>query len=96
VDADTKAVVVGEMLWHMATLIDIDPARQLLAAEHALVEDFPAVPPAEIHSLVQRENRRYDTARVRDYVSILVARTVRSGLLTRSSSRRVLRRNEAL
>jgi hypothetical protein len=77
----------------MATLIDIDPARQLLAAENDLVADFPAVTPAEIHSMVLRENRRYESAHVRDYISILVARTVRASLLTRSSSRRVLRRN---
>jgi len=79
----------------MATLIDIDPARQLVAAERDLVADFPAVPPVEIHSMVVRENRRYDSARVRDYISILVARTVRASLLTRNSSRRVLRRHEA-
>jgi len=76
----------------MATLIELDPARQLLAAEHDLAADFPAVPPGEIHSMVVRENRRYESARVRDYVSILVARTVRASLLTRSTSRRVLRR----
>ena len=79
----------------MATLIDIDPARQLLAAEHDLVADFPAVTPGEIHSMVARENRRYDSARIRDYVSILVAHTVRASLLTSSSSRRVLRRNDS-
>ena len=79
----------------MATLIDIDPARQLIAAEHDLAADFPTVAPAEIHSLVVRENGRYDSARVRDYISILVARTVRASLLTRNSSRRVLRRHEA-
>jgi methyltransferase-like protein len=79
----------------MATLIDIDPARQLIAAEHDLVADFPTVAPAEIHSMVQSENRRYDSAHVRDYISILVERTVRASLLTHSSSRRVLRRNGA-
>jgi hypothetical protein len=81
------------MLRDMATLIDIDPARQLVAAEHDLVVDFPTVTPAEIHSLVVTENRRYDSAHVRDYVSILVERAVRAYLLTRSSSRRVLRRH---
>ena len=45
--------------------------------------------------MVLRENRRYDSARVRDYISFLVARTVRASLLTRNSSRRVLRRNGA-
>ena len=45
--------------------------------------------------MVVRENRRYESARVSDYVSILVARTVRASLLTRSTSRRVLRRNGA-
>jgi len=78
----------------MATLIDIDPARQLIAAENDLAADFPAVPSAEIHGMVVRENRRYDAARVRDYVSILVAHTVRSALLSRSSSTRVARRND--
>jgi hypothetical protein len=77
----------------MATLIDIDPARQLIAAEHDLAADFPAVPLAEIHSMVLRENGRYDSAHVRDYVSILVTRAVRASLLTRSPSRRVIRRN---
>jgi hypothetical protein len=77
----------------MATLIDIDPARQLLAAEHDLADDFPAVPPAEIHSMVLRESRRYDSAHVRDYISILVARAVRASLLTRAASRRVTRRD---
>ena len=71
----------------------IDPARQLEAAEHDLADDFPAVAPAEIHSMVQRENRRFDSARVRDYISILVAGAVRASLLTRSPSRRIARRN---
>jgi hypothetical protein len=78
----------------MATLIDIDPARQLLAAEHDLVADFPTVKPAEIHSMVMLENGRYDAARIRDYVSILVASAVRASLLTRGSSRRVLSRTD--
>jgi len=43
--------------------------------------------------MVQRENRRYDSARVRDYISILVTGAVRASLLTRSSSRRISRRN---
>jgi hypothetical protein len=76
----------------MAILIEIDPARQLLAAEHDLAADFPAVPAAEIHSMVQRENRRFASAHVRDYVSILVARAVRTSLLSRSASRRLTRR----
>jgi len=79
----------------MATLIDIDPARQLLTAEEDLVADFPEVTPAEIHTMVQCENRRYDSAPVRDYISILVARTVRELLLTRNPSRRVVTRNDA-
>ena len=78
----------------MATLIDIDPARQLAAAEHDLAEDFPAVPPAQIHSMMMNENKRYDSAHVRDYISILVARTVRKALLSRSRSRRVARRDQ--
>jgi hypothetical protein len=77
----------------MATLIEIDPARQLLAAERVLAEDFPAVPAGEIHSMMQRENTRFDSAHVRDYISILVARTVRATLLSRSTSRRVANRN---
>jgi hypothetical protein len=78
----------------MAKVMHIDPARQLAAAEHDLADDFPTVPPAEIHSLVQRENRRYASARVRDYISILVAGAVRASLLTRSPSRRISRRND--
>jgi hypothetical protein len=79
----------------MATLIDIDPARQLLAAEHDLAADFPAVPPSEIHGLIVRENQRYDSARVRDYISILVTHTVRTFLLTRAASLRVAGRASA-
>jgi hypothetical protein len=78
----------------MAPLIDIDPARQLNAAEEDLVADFPEVTPAEIHTMVEHENRRNDSAHVRDYISILVAHTVRASLLTRSSSRRVLHRTD--
>jgi len=77
----------------MATLIDIDPARQLAAAEHDLAEDFPSVPPAQIHSLMVSENERYDAAHVRDFVSILVARKVRTTLLSRGPSRRIARRD---
>jgi len=76
----------------MATLIEIDPARQLLAAEQALAADFPAVPSEEIHSLVVTESRRFASAHVRDYVAILVARAVRTSLLSRSTSRRLTRR----
>jgi len=76
----------------MAILIEIDPARQLLAAEHDLAADFPAVPAEEIHSMVLHENRRFASAHVRDYVSILVARAVRTSLLSRSASRRLTRR----
>jgi hypothetical protein len=79
----------------MATLIELDPARQLIAAEHDLVDDFPAVPPAEIHSMVVRENGRYDSAHVREFISILVGRTVRASLLTRSTSRRAQRRTSS-
>ena len=75
----------------MASLIDIDPARQLIAAEHDLAAEFESVAPEEIHSMVVRENHRYDAATVRDYVSILVARAVRRLLLARSSSTRLAR-----
>ena len=67
----------------MATLIELDPARQLAAAEHDLEMGFPSVPPAEIHSMMLRESRRYDAAHIRDYVSILVARAVRAALMER-------------
>jgi len=77
----------------MAKVMHIDPARQLAAAEHDLADDFHAVPPAEIHTMVQRENKRYDHARVRDYISIMVTGAVRASLLTRSPSRRISRRN---
>ena len=80
----------------MATLIDIDPARQLLAVEQDLVEDFRAVPPAEMHAMVLVENRRYDSAHVREHISILVSRTVRASLLTRSASRIARRDRSAL
>ena len=67
----------------MATLIDMDPARQLLAAEADLVVEFPEVPADDIHVLLTRETKRFDAANVRDYVSILVARAVRSTLRLR-------------
>ena len=67
----------------MATLIDMDPARQLLAAEADLVVEFPEVPADDIHVLMTRETKRFDAANVRDYVSILVARAVRSTLRLR-------------
>ena len=67
----------------MATLIEIDPARQLLAAEADLVVEFPEVPADDIHALMTRETKRFDAANVRDYVSILVARAVRSTLRLR-------------
>ena len=70
----------------MATLIDIDPARQLAAAENDIVAEFPAVAPTEIHSMVLRENGRYVSAHVCDYISILVTRTVRASLLARAAS----------
>ena len=73
----------------MATSIEIDPARQLAAAEHDLVDTFPEEPAAEIHTMVVRENRRYDSAHVRDFISILVMRRVRARLLTRAESRRL-------
>jgi hypothetical protein len=77
----------------MATLIEIDPARQLVAAEHDLAGDFPAVPAAEIHFMVVHENSRYDAASVRDYISILVGHTVRTSLLTQYSSQRAVERD---
>ena len=67
----------------MATLIEIDPARQLLAAEADLVVEFPEVSAGDIHVLMTRETKRFDAANVRDYVSILVARAVRSTLRLR-------------
>jgi hypothetical protein len=80
----------------MATLIDIDPVRQLATGELELAQDFPSVPRGEIHSLVVRENGRYDSAHVREYVSILVMRTVRAALLARGPSRRAERRSVML
>ena len=67
----------------MATLIEIDPARQLLAAEADLVVEFPEVPADDIHVLMTRETKRFAAAKIRDYVSILVARAVRSTLRLR-------------
>ena len=73
----------------MATLIDIDPARQLVSAEHDLAAEFASVAPDEIHSMMVNETRRYNGATVRDYVSILVAKAVRHVLLTRGPSLRL-------
>jgi hypothetical protein len=67
----------------VATLIEIDPARQLLAAEADLVVEFPEVPADDIHVLMTRETKRFAAAKIRDYVSILVARAVRSTLRLR-------------
>jgi hypothetical protein len=68
----------------MAVLIDVDPARQLVAAEAGLVAEFPGTGAADIHAMMVRETRRFDAARFRDYVSILVARTVRRQLRSRA------------
>jgi hypothetical protein len=65
------------------TLIDMDPARQLLSAEADLVVEFPEVSAGDIHGLMTHETRRFEAAKVRDYVSILVARAVRSTLRLR-------------
>ena len=67
----------------MDTLLAMDPARQLAAAEHELVIEFPAVEAGEIHALMEGENGRYATASVRDYLSILVAGAVRRVLRAR-------------
>ena len=61
----------------------MDPARQLLAAEADLVVEFPEVPADDIHVLMTRETKRFDAAKIRDYVSILVARAVRATLRLR-------------
>lgn len=45
--------------------------------------EFPEVPADDIHALMTRETKRFDAAKVRDYVSILVARAVRSTLRLR-------------
>ena len=63
--------------------MDVDPARQLHAAEIGLVAEFPEVTPGDIHVMMQRETHRFDAATIRDYVSILVARAVRTRLRTR-------------
>ena len=61
----------------------MDPARQLLAAEADLVVEFPEVPADDIHVLMTRETKQFAAAKIRDYVSILVARAVRSTLRLR-------------
>lgn len=58
----------------------VGPASRLAAAELALVSEFPAVPADMIHALVVRESRNFDNARVRDYLPLLVTRSVRTRL----------------
>lgn len=70
----------------MASLTDIDPARQLADTERDLVAEFPRVSASEIHTLVDNANSRYDRAKVRGYVSILVAAAVRRTLRLRNTS----------
>jgi hypothetical protein len=66
----------------MTSLIDVDPARHLRAAEIVLVAEFPDVTPADIHVMMQRESHRFDAATTRDHVSTPVSRAVRSRLRT--------------
>jgi hypothetical protein len=69
----------------MATLIDIDPVHQLANAERDLVAEFPREMQSEIHTMVGAENARYRDAKIREYVSILVARAVRGALRRRGA-----------
>jgi len=69
----------------MATLIDIDPVHQLANAERDLVAEFPLEVQSEIHAMVGVENARYHDAKIREYVSILVARAVRGALRRRGA-----------
>jgi len=69
----------------VATLIEIDPARQLLAAEADLVVEFPEVPADDIHVLMTRETKRFAAAKIRDYVSRAVRSTLRLRRRTTSS-----------
>lgn len=57
-----------------------EPAGRLAAAEFALVSEFPDVPADMIHALVVREGRRFDNARVRGYLPLLITRSVRTRL----------------
>jgi hypothetical protein len=64
----------------MTTSTVVDPAGRLAAAEAVLASEFPAVPADTIHALIVRESRTYEDARVRDYIPLLVTRTVRTRL----------------
>jgi len=64
----------------MTTSLVVDPASRLDAAEATLASEFPSVPADTIHALVVRESHAYDDARVRDFIPLLVTRTVRTRL----------------
>jgi hypothetical protein len=64
----------------MTTSPVVDPAHHLVAAEVALAAEFPSVPADTIHELIVDESRNYEVAKVRDFVPLLVARTVRTRL----------------
>jgi hypothetical protein len=69
----------------VSPLVEADATRQLATTEAQLVAEFPNAGAEDIHLMVMREKRRFDTAQVLDYVSILVARRVRARLRARTA-----------
>ncbi len=54
--------------------------RQLQEVEIDLTKEFPTVPREQVHDLVHHEAEAFAGAKVRDYVALLVHRTVRARL----------------
>lgn len=54
--------------------------RHLHEVEVDLTKEFPAIPREQVHDLVLHEAQAFAEAKVRDYVPLLVRRTVRAKL----------------
>ena len=55
-------------------------SAHLKAAEAALASEFPAVPADTIHALILCELLRYDRAKIREYIPLLVTSAIRNAL----------------
>lgn len=65
----------------------VDDGREMASTELELSEHNPAVPPEEIHTLVQKSYRRLTPAKVHSYLPILVSREVQATLRRRHGGR---------
>ena len=64
----------------MTTSPVVVQSAHLRAAEAALTSEFPAVSPDAIHALILRELLRYNDAKIREYIPLLVTRAIRNAL----------------